>query len=177
MIRLIVDKISDGHNDIFLKFDSAPAEVKIVDSYYLSEFLEITDTELESADLKKARKFEYREIIFEENFTLIYIARKLIDYWIEQTKEIKKGEMRFIPFDLSDEYIGGLLLERKKLGFLIKHAYTTKIHGCEGLRKSNLNDLILERNVSFDLEKVEDRFIGDDAFFAGLEWSKNNLTY
>jgi hypothetical protein len=176
MIRLIVDKLSDGHKDIFLKFDSAPTEVKIIDSYYLSDFLEITDTELESVDFKKMKEFEYREIIFEENPILIYVAKKLIDFWIERIKEIKKGETRFIPFDLSDEYIGGLLLEKNKLGFIIKQVYTTKIQGCEGLRKSNLDDLILERDINFDFEKAEDRFISEDALFAGLEWSKDRLT-
>ena len=177
MIRLIVDKLSDGHKDIFLKFDSAPTEVKIVDSYYLFDFLEISDTELESVDLKRMKEFEFREIIIEENSILISVAKKLIDFWIERIKEIKKGETRFIPFDLSDEYIGGLLLEKNKMGFIIKQVYTTKIQGCEGLRKSNLDDLILERSVSFDIIEEEIVFIGEDALFAGLEWSKNELTY
>lgn len=177
MIRLFVDKISDGHKDIFLKFDSAPTEIKIVDSYYLSDFLEITDTELESVDLKRIEEFQYREVIIDENPILIYVANKLIDFWIERIKETNKGVIRFIPYDLSDEYIGGFLLEKNKLGFRIKQVYTTEIKGCEGLRKSSLDDLILERNIDFDIEKAEDRFIGEDALFAGLEWSKNRLTY
>jgi len=39
MIRLIIDKLGNAHNDLFFKIDAIPSIIKIADSYFLYDFL------------------------------------------------------------------------------------------------------------------------------------------
>ena len=160
MIRLIIDKLGDGHNDFFLKVDSMPSYSKTADSYYISDFLEIEDYVIEN--LKSEDVIKYKAI-------------QLVDYWTEKIKTIEKKQSRFIPFDLWDEYIGGFLFEKTKLGFKVKMVYTDIIHGYE-VSKSNLDGLIVENNLRFIEEENAEWLIGEDALYGGLQWSKNEIT-
>ncbi len=47
MIRLIIVKLGNGHDDFFLKIDLIPSCSRTADSCYLSDFLEIDDSEIE----------------------------------------------------------------------------------------------------------------------------------
>ena len=160
MIRLIIDKYGDAHNNLFLKIDGMPSVVKIADSYFLYDFLEISDKEIEKLNLKEG------EIIK-------YAALELIKYWKEKIKSIQRGDKKFIPFDLSDEYIGGLLLEKIKLGFKIKTVFTDEIQGYS-ISKSYLDNLLDEHNVKL-IEDSNEWLIGEDTLYKGLEWSEQEI--
>ena len=99
---------------------------------------------------------------------------KLIDYWTDRIKSIEKGQAKFIPFDLWDEYIGGLRIEKTKLGYKIKLTSTDKIQGY-GVGKSNLDKQIEESKLTFIEDEKAEWLISEQALFDGLEWSKNEL--
>jgi hypothetical protein len=162
MIRIIVDKLGSGHHDLFLKIDTIPDYSKTADSYYLFDFLEISDSEFEKLNLKEDEILKYGTV-------------ELLKYWIDRIKHIEKGQRTFIPFDLWDEYIGGLLLEKTKLGFKTKIVYSDKIHGY-GVSKSNLDNQIADNNVNFIEEGQAEWLIGEEALFNGLYWSIKELT-
>jgi hypothetical protein len=161
MVRLLIDKLGSGHDDLFLKIDLIPSYSRTADSYYLSDFLEIDDSEIES--LKRS-----------DDSILSFSAIKLLDYWAERIRSIEKGQVKFIPFDLWDEYIGGLEIEKTKLGYKIKLSSTDKIHGY-GVGKSNLDEQIEVNKLTFTEDKKAQWLISEQALFDGLEWSKNEL--
>jgi hypothetical protein len=163
MIRVIIDKLGSGHHDLFLKIDATPDYSVTADSYYLFDFLEISDSEFEKLNLKEGEMLKYGTV-------------ELLKYWIDRIKHIEKGQQTFIPFDLSDEYIGGLLLEKTKLGFKTKRVTSDKIHGY-GVGKSNLDKQIADNNVNFIGEGQAEWLIGEEALFNGLDWSIKELTY
>lgn len=47
-MRLIIDPLGDGHHDLFLKIDVMPSQIKIANSYYLFDFLEISQEEIKA---------------------------------------------------------------------------------------------------------------------------------
>lgn len=160
MIRLIIDKLGTGHDDLFLKIDSMPSYSKTADSYYLLDYLEINWND--SADHRN-------------DLDAIRIGCiELLKYWIEILKKLEKGQTRFLPFDLWDEYIGGLLIEKTKLGFKTRIGFTNKIHGYE-VSKSSLDKLIKDREIAFEFEEKAEWLIGEVAFIEGLEWSINEI--
>jgi hypothetical protein len=159
MIRLIIDKLGDGNNDLFLKVDSMPSYLKTADSYYLKDFLEIEDTVFENLKSEDVIRYD---------------ANLLVDYWHDRIKTIEKKQPTFIPFDLWDEYIGGLLFEKIKLGIKVKMVSTDKIHGYE-VTKSNLDRLIEERRIEFNEEEMSEWLMGIDVIFNGLKWSKDEI--
>lgn len=161
MIRVIIDKLGSGHDDLFLKIDTLPSYSKTADSYYVFDFLEISDTEFEKLNLKEGEILKYGII-------------ELLRYWTDRIKQIEKGQKKFVPFDLWDEYIGGLMFEKTKLGFKVKIVYTDKIHGY-GVGKSNLDKQIDDNKVNFTDEEQAEWLIGEEALFTGLDWSINEL--
>lgn len=161
MIRLIIVKLGNGHDDFFLKIDLIPSCSRTADSCYLSDFLEIDDSEIEKLKSK-------------DDSILAFGAIKLIDYWTERIKAIEKGQVKFIPFDLWDEYIGGLEIEKTKLGYKVKLSSTDMIHGY-GVDKSNLDEQIKENKLTFTGDEKAEWLISEQALFDGLEWSKNEL--
>lgn len=161
MIRLIIDRLGSGHDDLFLKIDLMPSFSRTADSYYLFDFLEIDESEIEKQKINS-------------DSILAFGAVKLIDYWTERIKSIEKGQVKFIPFDLWDEYIGGLRIEKTKLGYKVKLASTDKIHGY-GVGKSNLDRQIEESNLTFTEDEKAEWLISEQALFDGLEWSKSEL--
>lgn len=161
MIRLIIDKLGTGHDDLFLKIDVTPSFSRTADSYYLFDFLEISDAEIDEQENSGTS-------------ILSFGAIKLIDYWTERIQSIEKGQVKFIPFDLWDEYIGGFEIEKSKLGYNIKLVSTEKLRGY-AVSKSTIDAQIAEINFNFsqDIEAVW--LIEEQALFDGLEWSKNEL--
>ena len=162
MIRIIIDKLGRGHNDLILKIDAIPSYSVIADSYYLFDFLEISDFDLKKLNLK-------------EDETLKFGIVELLNYWTERIRQIEKGQMIFIPFDLCDEYIGGLMLKKNKLGFKIQRVYTEKINGY-GVRKSNLDKQINDNEVHFIKEVQTEWIMAEEALFNGFDWSIKELT-
>ena len=86
---------------------------------------------------------------------------------------IAEGESKFIPFELYDEYIGGFLLERNGLEFLIREALTQVIQGYM-VSKTSLDRQIKELKVEFEIEEKE-WLINRSAIISGIEWSMQNL--
>lgn len=161
MIRLIIDKLGSGHDDLFLKIDTIPSYSRTADSYYLFDFLEISETDIEKLYLKGDEILKYGVCQF-------------IDYWKDRIQSIEKGQKRFIPFDMWDEYIGGFLVEKTKLGFKIKLVSTDKIHGY-AIGKSSLDEQIESNNITFKEDDKAEWLISEVSLFEGLEWSKIEL--
>jgi len=159
VIRVIIDKLGDGHNDLFLKIDNFPTFSKTGDSYYLLDFLELTEEHLEEQNINK------RDV-------LKYATSTLISYWNSrlgtESKEI------FLPFDFQDEYVGGLLLKAKAEGFITKYVYSDRIHGYE-INQSVLNKLIEERKIVFMDDEPVEWLISFEQLQEGLSWSLEEL--
>ena len=161
MLRLIIDKLGNGHHDLFLKVDLIPEFSKTADSYYLGDFLEISETDI---------------LYKKEQNSLQYLAIQLIEYWIERIQSINKYEEKFIPFDLSDQYVGGFMMKKVKLGYKVKFVFTDQIQG-PGVIKSTLDDQFIETKSTFKQEKDIEYLLGEEALFQGLEWSIKELTF
>jgi len=161
LIRIIVDKLGSGHADLFLKIDNFPTYSKTGDSYYLLDFLEIDEDEIERLNLS------------EENW-LKYATSALVDYWNKRIAQSKKGNQIFLPFDFQDEYIGGLLLNETAQGYKTNVGYSPKIRGYE-VNKSVFDEVLSERKIEFQLEENAEWRLSHKQIFDGLEWSKNEL--
>lgn len=161
MIRIIVDKLGSGHDDIFLKIDNLPTYTKTGDSYYLLDYLEISDEELKDNNV-------------EDGQVLNYAASKLIDYWNNRIGKAEKGKDVFLPFDFQDEYVGGLLLIETSQGFKTKVVYSDKVHSYE-INKSVFDKVIEDRKIEFIDEEKAEWLISHDQLHKGLEWSKSEL--
>ncbi len=158
MFRLLIDKYSHGHQDLFLKIDVMPSYFGIADSYFVGDFLGISDAEFENSGLDNESWVRFKAI-------------KLIEYWIERVQTLEKGEKRFIPFDLSDQYVGGFIIETAKRGFKLSYGSTQQLAGY-GVTKITLDEQIRDRAVDFINHEKWECFIGTDGFFTGLAWSK-----
>jgi hypothetical protein len=159
VIRVIIDKLGNGHNDLFLKIDSFPYFSKTGDSYYLLDFLELTEEDLEEQGVNG------QDVL--KNATI-----KLIIYWNSrigtESKEI------FLPFDFQDEYVGGLLLKATAEGFVIKYVYSDRLHGYE-VNQSVLDNLIEERKIKFIDEEPVEWLISHEQLQEGLSWTLEEL--
>lgn len=161
MIRIIVDKLGSGHDDLFLKIDNFPTYTKTGDSYYLLDFLELNEDELNDSEI--------------ENGQVLNLATtKLIDYWNNRIGEAEKGAEIFLPFDFQDEYVGGLLLKETTQGFKTKIVYSDKIHGYE-INKTVFDNVVSDRKIEFVDEEKAEWLISHDQIYNGFEWSKNEL--
>lgn len=148
MIRVILDELGNGHDDLILKIDAMPAFTQTADLYYMADFLKLDPDKIDKVP---------------------------DDLGIEYIKYIKDKFVKinnigtFIIFDISDQYIGGLLMSKGKKG-LIKTTYvsTDKIHGYE-IDKENIDRLIAEKQLIF--EKENEWILSEVAIIEGLNWS------
>ncbi len=162
MVRIIVDKLGSGHDDIFLKIDNLPTYTKTGDSYYLLDFLEISDEELKNNGIENGQVLNYATI-------------KLIEYWNSIIGKAEKGTEIFLPFDFQDEYVGGLLITETKIGYKTKIVYSDKVHSYE-VNKSVFDRVVSDRQIEFKEEEKAEWLISHDQLYKGLEWSKSELT-
>ncbi|MEM6264007.1 MAG: hypothetical protein AAGI38_15950 [Bacteroidota bacterium] len=160
MIRLFIDKLGTGHQDVFLKIDAMPSCLRIADSYYLPDFLEMDVSAIEQQNNTSS--------------VLAMGATQLIDYWMESIRTTPNGQEVFVPFDLSDEYLAGLIIRRTKLGYKVRMASTNQIRGYN-VSRSTLDKQIRLHATSFENEDNE-WLISEKALLEGLEWSKAELT-
>ncbi|MBO0950729.1 hypothetical protein [Fibrella forsythiae] len=77
-------------------------------------------------------------------------------------------------FDLSDQYINGIDLEKTKRGFKIKSVYTIELQGY-GVNISTTDKRIEINKVARLPSKQPDWLIGEEALFNGLNWSLEQL--
>jgi hypothetical protein len=131
MIRVLIDELGDGHDDIILKIDAMPTFTQIGDLYYMADFLGLDPEKIDKVP---------------DDLGIEYLK-----YVQDKIENLKKRET-FIIFDISDQYIGGLLISEGKKG-LLKTSYVTtdKIHGYE-FDNQTIDDLIQERQPDFDKE-------------------------
>lgn len=162
MIRLTFDKTGTGHDDLFLRIGTEPAYLKTADSYYLFDFLEISDEEIKSKNLKGQQLL---------SFGLI----RLLDYWTSRIASIEPGQCTFLPFDFSDEYVGGLLTEARATDFKLKPVWTDQIHGY-AVGQSNLDAQIKNKNLLFKHEVEAEWIIDQQTLLDDLELSKKDLS-
>ncbi|RYF74691.1 MAG: hypothetical protein EOO39_08160 [Cytophagaceae bacterium] len=155
----MIDKASDGHHDLFLKVDVMISHLKIADSFFLYDFLEIRDD-------------DYQQL--EEGTQLQFAASKLINYWIGRIKMLERGQKTFILFDLSDQYIGGLTLEKNKRGFKTRFVFTKELCGSD-VSISTLDERIIASGAVFFPSVESEWLIGEEALFNGLNWSLEQL--
>ena len=104
-MRLIVDLLGKREKDLFLKIDliSNP-ELIISDSYYWTVFLEIGDENFENLS---------------EKVIMQLISIEIIKYWKNTIEKIKLNEIKYLPIDLSDEYVLFFKIMKTKKGFKI----------------------------------------------------------
>ncbi|NID09462.1 hypothetical protein [Fibrivirga algicola] len=158
MLRVFIDREGGGHRDLFLKIDVMISHLAVADSYYLYDFLELTETDLQNID---------------EDRQLSFAVTSLIEYWIVRIQALEKGQRTFLVFDLSDQYIGGVSLEKVKRGYNMKVVYATELQG--GITKSKLDACIVQTGAVFRPSDEREWLIGEEALFNGLNWSLNEL--
>ena len=94
MIKVILDtSISGGHKDLTLNIEDI-GFIQIADTYYFNINLPYTQN---TRSLEK----------------LITYLNQFIENWISCVEDLKKGKCTYLPFDLSDEYVGFLKIDQK----------------------------------------------------------------
>ena len=156
MIRILIDKLGTGHNDLFLQIDTLPNHSKTFDSYYLDSFLNIS----ESKSLQ------------EKNANLFFEVKCLLEYWLEKIEKSSVGEIIYLPIDISDEYVGCIQMLNTRLGFKTKFVFTKDIHGYETDKISFENQIY---KVKFEDDSTIDWLISYDSVIEGLKWSQKEL--
>jgi hypothetical protein len=161
MVRIIIDKMGGGHDDIFLKIDNVPTYIKKSDSYYLFDFLEISENDLIRNKISEIE-------------ALKFAAVELINYWNSRIGTVEIGKVIFLPFDFQDEFIGGLGLTTAEEGFNIKIVYSDQIHGYE-VNKTVFDKVITDRQIKFIEEENMGWLMAYDELYNGLKWSLDEL--
>lgn len=126
MIRIAYLNNSIGNKNLLLEVDEIHLR-EIADSYYFA--LDNSFMPEEESDTK-----------------VILNLRKLLEAWQDKLKTIRNGEEILLPFDFSDEYIGGLRikgLEEEKIQ--VDYGFTTKFTGAsinpsESLLRTLINE-------------------------------------
>lgn len=148
MIRILFDEAGDSHNDIQFKVDGIPTFNQVVDSYYIADFLNITK------ELPKS------ELII--NF---------IEYVKIRIEKLPERE-QFIPIDLSDQYVGGILVKKSKKDFLqVKYGFTQKYRGWE-INTATIEKILVEE---FNLEVEREWLLTRPGIEEGLKWSVDRI--
>jgi hypothetical protein len=128
----------DLHDDLSLSIPSKGIKFT-ADSYYFSDDESIVINNDESE-----RKYDS--------------VKQLLNQWKRKIESMEIGDICFLPFDFSDEYIGCLKLELVDQWLVGNYGYTEKIHGY-AIYPSNLsqfaigNEDFIKYSEEFKLEK------------------------
>lgn len=147
MIRMIVDKNGDGHKDIIVKFDAVPCHIEIADSYYLGEFFNIPNASIQEK------------------------VRSLLRFWSEETHNIK--QKKFIPFDLSDQYVKGFCVEPIKNLLKVYLAYTDELSGY-AINCHDINEKI--EGIELKRDSNNEWVFSIDLLIEGIKWSIKEIS-
>ncbi len=147
MIRIIVDKKGDGHKDIIVKFDGMPSHIEVADSYYLDEFFNIPNASIQEK------------------------VSSLLRFWSEETRNIK--QKKFIPFDLSDQYVKGFCVEPIKNLLKVYLAYTDELSSY-AINCHDINEKI--EGVELKRDSNNEWIFSIDSLIEGIEWSINEIS-
>lgn len=148
MLRFLFDPLGDAHADLVLKIDGLPGMAQVVDTYYLADL--IGDKDMEEADDVR-RKVVLRYVDF--------VKEQIISF---------NGQPRFIPVDLSDQYVGGLLLSPARKGLLnVKYVWSNVLTG---------SCLQMDQDFSIiDWKEQGTWVLSRDAVIEGLNWTLRNI--
>jgi glucose uptake protein GlcU len=148
MLRFLFDPLGDWHNDLVLIIDGLPGIARIVDSYYLSGLLD----DFEEDEVGDVR----REVVL-----------RYVQFVLEQIMEVD-GQERFIPMDLSDQYVGGLLLNQARNGLLnVKYVWSNVLSG---------SSLQMDQDFSLiDWTEVGEWLLSRESVIEGLNWTLRNI--
>ncbi|HEY0744182.1 MAG TPA: hypothetical protein VGD40_22100 [Chryseosolibacter sp.] len=150
MIRILFDEQGDSHSDIFFKIDVAPSFLQVADLYFVGDFLGNEEKRESKEDLMIA----------------------FIDY-IQATVLSVAKEETFIPIDLSDEYVGGLLVSRKNGELLkVKYVWTDKFRGFE-ITRAHVEKMVKDQKAEFRVEG--EWLISMEGAINGLTWSREKI--
>jgi len=153
MLRILFDPLGDSHDDLVLKVDAMPGFAQIFDSYYLGDFLGY-ENETEGVDHRRN------------------IAFAFIDH-LQQRIASLNGVEQFIPIDLSDQYIGGLLLTAAKKDLLKVKYVTTKSK--EG-HAMDQNQAVGDSWREWKFVEQRQWLLSKQAVLDGLAWSKQQIS-
>jgi hypothetical protein len=144
MIRILFDEIGDSHSDIFLKVDAMPSFFQVADTYFLRDFLN--------------KGFETKE----------QVVLGYLDYFKKKILGLN-DEKTFIPFDISDQYVGGLFIAKGNKGLIkVEYAWTEEITGW-GVSQESITNQLKEKIKEFKIDR--DWLISKDSVIEGLNWS------
>lgn len=147
-MRVLFDPLGNTHSDLFIKLDAMPSILIVSDSYFLGDFLE---TESETK----------QEVIIE-----------YIKYLKNSFKELSNKEL-FVPTDLRDEYIGGLIIKNWKKGLVeITKCHNENLFGW-AVSKSSIHSETEKHWTSF--QKEQTLHISKESIISGLDWSVKNI--
>ena len=160
-MRLIIDPLGDGHHDLFLKIDVMPSQLKIAGSYYLFDFLEISQEEIKA-------------IKQQQMAPIVYGALRLIEYWESRILSMSKGQTVFLLFDLSDQYVGGFRVTKVKYGYQFEEVFTEETAGY-AVNKSTLDSVVSLTSLRTNKPSPSGWLISEERLREGLDWSKKQL--
>ncbi len=158
MIRFIFDSFGNSHQDIFLKVNAGiiPDELSIADFYFIPEFLEYESAIEDGVEWKKACFKRYLEHLID-----------LINLNLDKTH---------LVFDLSDQYISAIRLEKFNRGKIIFYktaiVYSVKYHGWGINYKFQQSEFI---ETDWTQDGNHNWEITQDNLLKGLKWSIENL--
>lgn len=84
------------------------------------------------------------------NKVILSLVRNL-RYWIDKTNKLLDNEITYFPIDLSDEYVGFLIVENKNDLLEIKYGVSQELAGW-GVNASKPEEFILKETI----EQIED---------------------
>lgn len=162
-MRIIFDKMGASCKDLIFKLDVLPPYIKIFDSCYLSDFLELHFEEIPESE------FDWPKYN-------VYSVKELIKYLIDRIDKIKLNEKVFIPFDFSDQYIAGVMMHKLKKGFKCKYAFTIQLQG-HSTSKSLLDKQLQSEDITFQFEDKQEWLLSEQYIQQGLRWSLDELNF
>lgn len=152
MIRILIDERGDGHSDVFLKVDAMPSFLQVADLYFMADFLKLDPDKIDRVP---------------QDLGVAYI-----NYLKTQLANLDDKE-KFIVFDLSDQYIGGLLVTKKKKGLLkINYGRTQKLCGFS-IDIDSIDKTLNETKPKFSRER--DWLLPYDSIIENLNWSIDKI--
>ncbi len=148
MIRIIFDEQGDFHSDIFFKIDASPSFLQVADLYFVGDFLQ-------------------EQIETKEQLMLAFIN------YIETRILSADKEEIFIPIDLSDQYVGGLLISKKNKELLkVKYSWTDTLHGFS-ISQNQVDQMMIDYNPVFKTNG--EWLLSLETVIKGLDWSRRKI--
>lgn len=146
MIRILFDEHGNSHGDISFKIDASPAFIQVVDLYFVGDFLSVV-----------------RELVTKEELMI-----EFINYVKARFQKSDNNEL-LIPIDLSDEYVGGLLVTRGSKDVVkVKYGWTREIAGYH-IQKDTIDKIMADEKLTF---KIDGEWIMPiSEIINGLNWS------